>query len=646
MPEAVESFTAEQLQDLGKLLSEYVTRGNLLHFGTLALGKDITIDARNELNEPLPLARKVVQVLSEAGKLWELIAKIREQAHQNSQLAIKLSRVINEEPLNSSDNLQALYDETLPLFRSDRMNEIGRALCAIGLGEGVNKIVGSGFLVGPDLVLTNYHVLKNYLKVDAATGKVAENGAGDQIFCFFDYVSQPAPMVPPIEGRAQRYVTVKALPAGWLRCGRVDLANDGDDGVKAQNNEYDYVLFQLDRDVGNAPAAPSGGEPRGWLTLPSSIDPFGIQRLLLVQHAGGYPQSFDVGEFDSLNDQTSRVRYRLNSERGSSGSPAVGQEGVFALHNGAVRLKRADGRELNQGVRIDYIVQDLAQVAGWPPAKQAAAAPSVRFWSLNENFRSSRPILGRVKFMDHVHAMRGDAAERVLTVYGPEGSGRRFSVDLLRRYLGSGVPVATFTGKELEEFKPPAFLENLVKQLGVFGAGDVKIPDENPHEDLPQWLRKDLPGWLLGRLTADAARTPLRYPAWVVIDLVTVPAPSTWATHLSDFLAGLLGAHDTGQTPVDIPQLRWLVLGPTADPLPLTGVNRRAEDLKDQPTLDDVAECLSLAWRSLGYPHVTWDATQVEALLEDKDIYIDDAPRRQLAEVVARLVLKAPKRRK
>ena len=646
MPEDVASFTPEQLEDLIEVLSVHVTPGNLRHFGSLALGHDIANEAGNEVADPAALVRKIVEVLAKADKLWELIAKIREQAHQNSHLAVKLTTVLQGERLDSAANLQAFLDENQPLFRSDRMSEIERALCAIGLGDGVNKIVGSGFLVGPDLVLTNYHVLKNYLKVDAATGTIAENGSGEQIFCFFDYVSLPAPAVPPIEGRAQRYVTVKAVPAGWLRCARVDLANDGTDDVQAQNHEYDYVLFQLERDVGNAPAALSGGEPRGWLTLPSSIDPFGIQRLLLVQHAGGFPQSFDVGEFDSLHDPTSRVRYRLNSEHGSSGSPAVGQDGVFALHNGAVKLKRLDGRPLNQGVRIDYIVQDLAQVAGWPPAKQAAAAQSVRFWSLNENFRSSRPILGRVKFMDHVHAMRGDAAERVLTVYGPEGSGRRFSVHLLRRYLGSGVPVATFTGKELEEFKPPAFLENLVKQLGVPGAGEVKIPDENPHEDLPQWLRKDLPGWLQGRLSADVARTPSRYPAWVVIDLVTVPAPSTWATNLSDFLAGLLGAHDTGQTPVDIPQLRWLVLGPTADPLPLTGVKRRAEDLNDGPTFDDIADCLSLAWRSLGYPYVKWDETQVEAVLEDKDIDIDEAPRQQLAEVVARLVLKAPKRRK
>ena len=638
MPEAVESFTAEQLEDLVELLSVYVTRGNLLHFGTLALGKDITIDARNELNEPLPLAGKVVQVLSEADKLWELIAKIREQAHQNSELAIKLSRVIEGKRLNSSDNLQALYDETLPLFRSDRMNEIGRALCAIGLGEGVNKIVGSGFLVGPDLVLTNYHVLKNYLKVDDATGKIIENGAGDQIFCFFDYVSQPAPMVPPIEGRAQRFVTVKALPAGWLRCGRVDLDNDGDDGVKAQNNEYDYVLFQLDRDVGNAPAAPSGGEPRGWLTLPSSIDPFGIQRLLLVQHAGGLPQSFDVGEFDSVNDETGRVRYRLNSERGSSGSPAVGQDGVFALHNGAVRLKRADGRPLNQGVRIDSIVKDLAQVAGWPPTKQAAAAESIRFWSLNEDVRSPNPIIGRGTFIRHIEVMRGDTAERVLVVHGPKGSGRHFSEKLLRRCLPPGVPVATFGKEELTSLTPRAFLRALVNQLAVFGASSVEIPDDKNHADIPQWLQKDLPDWLNGRLSADAVRAPLRYPAWVVVDLTDAQTLS-WAQYLFDFLAGLLGVHDSGRPPVDIPKLRWLVLAPTSDPLSLTGVNRREEDLTPPPTFDDMADCLNLAWRSIGFPAEKWYPSHVKGVLRRYKLSVDTAPRAELAAVIADLVV-------
>jgi hypothetical protein len=46
-----------------------------------------------------------------------------------------------------------------------RENAVAR-ICAIALGTPTNDIVGSGLLIGPDLVITNFHVLETFLQTD------------------------------------------------------------------------------------------------------------------------------------------------------------------------------------------------------------------------------------------------------------------------------------------------------------------------------------------------------------------------------------------------------------------------------------------------------------------------------------------------
>ena len=44
-----------------------------------------------------------------------------------------------------------------------RLTQIRRAVCRIEDTRDPRKAIGTGFLVGPDLLLTNFHVMQNYL---------------------------------------------------------------------------------------------------------------------------------------------------------------------------------------------------------------------------------------------------------------------------------------------------------------------------------------------------------------------------------------------------------------------------------------------------------------------------------------------------
>jgi hypothetical protein len=640
-------LTAQQIADFVTLLVVHVTRGNIERLGSVALGRDVTKETGNEIADTSAFAHKVVEVLRASGRLWELIERIREETHKNSDFAVKLAYVLQGGTLADESQTQAFVNDRQPFFMSARVQEVERALCAIGLGNPENRMVGSGFLVGADLVMTNHHVVKNFLMTNAE-GTIVENASGHQIFCFFDYLRAPAPDVPPERDVTTSYMMVKAKEVGWLVHARGPLPLDGtNDSSPVVKTEFDYVVIRLEREIGKAPALRSGGEPRGWLLLPQAIDPHAKQRLMLVQHPEGAPQAMDMGDFVSLDRSGTRVRYEVSSAKGSSGSPAVCPDGLFALHNAEVEFQPVGAlKRQNQGVRIDRIAQDLATCPSWASGAPAASGLGLkRFWTLNADLNQPQPIIGRRRFMEHVEEMVSGAPERLLVVHGPPGSGRRFSIKLLQRCLGSGIPVAVFTPSELRELEPPAFLQVLVDQLGMRGAGGAPTPDPQSTENL--WLRVDLPRWLRDRLAADEARDRARYPAWVVIDLIVQDDRFLrWAKNLKDFVAGLVGVRDPGQQAIELPQLRWLVLGATSDPLALTGLVRREEDLNLWSSYaDDFAECMRLAWLSIGRPEDRLPDPLLKRLakIAAQTGKKSGVPLRQaLAESVANLVSKDP----
>src|ERR1035441_6609919 len=61
--------------------------------------------------------------------------------------------------------------ENLPMVRR-RLFELEQQVCQVKVSIGGNTAAGTGFLVGPDLVMTNYHVVEKVIKGAAATGNV------------------------------------------------------------------------------------------------------------------------------------------------------------------------------------------------------------------------------------------------------------------------------------------------------------------------------------------------------------------------------------------------------------------------------------------------------------------------------------------
>jgi hypothetical protein len=599
-------ITEEQRADLAALLAQEFTLGNIEELGTRVLdGADVrAVVARQPTR--VGVAALLIEKMYAAGRLAEALAILKSEVSRNARFLRGLNHILAGARLATLQaTVQAREDPFLDNdFLEVHFPRVQRTVCAIGLGPPENRLMGTGFLIGPDLVMTNFHVVKAYLRVEA-DGTITTTATGDNIHCFFDYLAAPAPRVPPNGAGAPAHpsVVVKAAQNDWLERARRCLDNEGQPPYATEQEavgRYDYAIIKLEREIGNAPSRKSGGAPRGWLSLASGVDyTTNGTRIVVLQHPQGSHQLFDIGEFSKFDPSKTRIWYTVNTDYGSSGGAAIDKLGrLYALHNASVK---GLAEQVNQGVRIDVILDDLKLPPPWTPPPRAEDG-DLGYWSLSDSTSDPRPIIGRESFRQSIRkVIAARDKERVLAVVGPKGSGRRFSVDLLRKVVGANVPIVRFTPAMLQQYSIEQFVKFLANQLAL-PAGDV-FPSPKPTEQISRWISVDLSGWLAKKIKAAQESHPSRYPAWVVIDTVVDGAlPLLWADNLTDLVSALSGPPDPGQAGEDIPQLRWLMLSSEASILPPTRAGRIVDDLTVPDNVkydEDFANCLSLAWRSL-----------------------------------------------
>jgi len=184
----------------------------------------------------------------------------------------------------------------------------------------------TGFLVGPDLFMTNHHCIhddEGLLPLEDAA-------------ILMDYY-QERDVDPTFGGITARVAEILRM-----------------DGFK------DYALLRLDKPIGNT---------YGWLELDTGTRVNSSQSVKLISHPRGRSkeivrrntQIVDIPAGHPLEDDPSALAYLADSEGGASGSPVFLREGagVIGIHHSAWSSRGEP--TFNAGTLMSYIVPEIQQ---------------------------------------------------------------------------------------------------------------------------------------------------------------------------------------------------------------------------------------------------------------------------------------------
>jgi hypothetical protein len=269
------------------------------------------------------------------------------EAAQGLQLAVE-----------TGDRLESILNTRAPQINPAQwraqLGALEAQVCRLEVHTSVgSRPLGTGFLVGPDLCMTSYHVVR-----DLHLGNIPP----EDLRLRFDYKWSAS-------GSELFPGTLFRLAADWAAVsapyGAFELGLDKTD-EQPSASELDFSVLRVAEDPGMQPLGGTG-EPaaarRGWIGPPSPARPQAGDDILVLQHILGEPMRLAFGQVTQLNSNGTRISHTVNTDKGSSGSPCF----TISLQLSAIHQAGAFGREpssapaYNQAVPIHPIQTMMAR---------------------------------------------------------------------------------------------------------------------------------------------------------------------------------------------------------------------------------------------------------------------------------------------
>jgi hypothetical protein len=614
----LENLTPERKLELADLIGRYVSLIMLAEIvrsqGVVANFDDIRKAAPPDPQENIKtVALAVIAAYENAGQLLRLIQELYRRGWSDSGFAQAMSGFL---PLQGAGEQQAAFALRANFLQSPRLsrflNDCEPKLCVITAkadigGGNVQYSNGTGFLVGPDLVLTARHVLKNHI----ANGVRIDPSPGP-LYAFFDHLfGEPIIDVDDITPQLRARARAVEFAVDWLVSACDDVPGEAlDRPTAAQIAELqaklDYALVRLVEPIGAFSRHVYGGTRRGWFDLlqfPNKT-PRKDDRIIIPQHPSGQPQRIDFGRFNRLDDSLTRLRYDAETAGGTSGAPCFNQDyELVGMHNAAYRPHNI--AVFNQAVHFGTIMNKLRPK--YPPNADESAST---LWSVSPDSLKPRVIVGRQGLMNWISGAMTEfpvsRSQRIHAVQATRRGGKTFSIEILKAALRDASDRFVEFGTGMEKIPTTAadFASAIVTQIGIPLEGIQAMPprpssaqSEGQSEDkLNVWLSEVLPGWfndvllrareLEGNLSAEArmridnaapgvppdprdleianAEPPRKEKRsrwqriWIVIDNA---APANLSP-LREIITGLAGSRlEEAAVPNELRRIRWLFLG-------------------------------------------------------------------------------------
>ena len=304
------------------------------------------VNYQNQLSELLTRANAeawIVDLLAAAVEAIPSNPQLRSFAEQ-----VGLASATTQEIADAHQRLVELgvLDVDPALWRARLASAEGQTCrVEVSLEQGPT-VYGTGFLLGPSVVITNHHVME---PVYAGQAKP------ENVVLRFDYKRLPEGVLNP--------GVIYSLASNW-DLDRSDTFRPVE--ADAPADRLDYALLRLAQNAGEhylGKKDAEKGEPRGWMTPLSALAFPPSTPLYILQHPKAYPLKLaqSTRGVISVTGGGTRLRHRVNTETGSSGAPCFNQKlELVALHHaGDPDFERP--AEWNQAIPFAAILNLLQQ---------------------------------------------------------------------------------------------------------------------------------------------------------------------------------------------------------------------------------------------------------------------------------------------
>ena len=233
----------------------------------------------------------------------------------------------------------------------EKLAQIEGQICRVEVRDGGDISFGTGFLLGPDVIMTNYHVVQDVIKGNISTKNVA---------FLFDFKKTTNTSL----SSTSYSLAEKDWRIDYSEYSPLDEIRNSWDSP-CDEDKLDYALMRLSTQVGTERI---GGEAnknpnasvRGWLEIPLIENKlYPGSGLFIVQHKDGdqLTLALDTDFITHININKTRVFYKTNTDEGSSGAPCFDIDWqLVALHQGGDTHSQP---EYNQGIPFSAIVKLL-----------------------------------------------------------------------------------------------------------------------------------------------------------------------------------------------------------------------------------------------------------------------------------------------
>jgi trypsin-like peptidase len=366
-----------------------------------------------------------------------------------------------------------------------------RRVCRIKVRLPGDEIYGSGFLVGPQAVLTAGHLLAPLID---ELGR-ERPGSAELVTVEFDYIAGVARPTSSLLAEEWLIGFSRAHPSEQPGVSILDFDQTDPAGFDAA---LDYAIIRLEKAIGSVRGSYSLDKQR-FPRIAGNAN----NQLLVFQHPAGQTMKSSTGAGTQLwpDNFRTRLRHNANTMSGSSGGLVLDADlEPIALHQ--CGLEDEHGNAIANGAIptacIAAIGHDCRSIVGFDPILRTL---------------SGHAVLGREEFQRLV--LTAAAGERpLLVVRGEAKAGKSFSKEILKTQLAG--PEHLFVELGASEIPADAFdLARLI--LGKLHSGEEALDLSPPSEaDTARdaWIRDVLfPGFLEGLRSAAGARI-----LWLVFD--------------------------------------------------------------------------------------------------------------------------------